>query len=121
MSRTMPSYVEEMIDGAVSRLDNLKNEHTVSFAFMTDTHNCTTLTGRGLYALREIDRRAGVAFTCLGGDYLCNNARTSKEKALSQLRELGDGGQRQSRLQYVRPGGKRGAAGRNVRYSDAPS
>ena len=26
MSRTMPSYVEEMIDGAVSRLDNLKNE-----------------------------------------------------------------------------------------------
>ena len=39
MSRTMPSYVEEMIDGAVSRLDNLKNEHTVSFAFMTDTHN----------------------------------------------------------------------------------
>ncbi len=90
MSRTIPSYVEEMIDGAVSRLDNLKNEHTVSFAFMTDTHNCTTLTERGLYALREIDRRAGVAFTCLGGDYLCNNARTSREKALSQLRELGD-------------------------------
>ena len=90
MSNPMPAYVEEMIDGAVSRLDNLKNEHTVSFAFMTDTHNCTALTERGLYALREIDRRTGVAFTCLGGDYLCNNARTSREKALSQLHELGD-------------------------------
>lgn len=90
MNRSMPAYVEEMIDGAVSRLDNLKNEHTVSFAFMTDTHNCMTLTERGLYAISEIDRRAGVAFTCLGGDYLCNNARTSREKALSQLRELGE-------------------------------
>lgn len=90
MNKPIPAYVDEMVEGAVSRLNNLKNEHTVSFAFMTDTHNCMDLTERGLYAIREIDRQVGLAFTCLGGDYLCNNSRTTREAARGQLRELGD-------------------------------
>lgn len=86
----MPIYVEDMIDGAVSRIKNLNYTNTVTFAFITDTHNCTTYTERTLYAIDKISRRVPVSFTCFGGDYLCNNLRTPKEEAIRQHKELAD-------------------------------
>lgn len=88
MRKPVPAYVEEMIEGAVSRLNNLKNDNTVCFAFMTDTHNCMDLTERGLYAIKGINREIPIAFTCLGGDYLCNNSRTTHDMAIDQFRQL---------------------------------
>lgn len=89
MKRPIPQYVEEMIDDSVSRLNNLKSEDTTSFAFVTDIHNCIDYAERALYAIGKINERHSIAFTCLGGDYLCNNNRTKKEVAINQHRELG--------------------------------
>ena len=86
----MPIYVEDMIDGAVGRIKNLNYTNTVTYAFITDTHNCTTYTERALYAIDKISRRVPVSFTCFGGDYLCNDNHTSKEEAIRQHKELAD-------------------------------
>ena len=88
MRKPIPAYVDEMVEGAVSRLNNLRSENTVAFAFVTDTHNCMDLTERSLYAIDRINQEVPISFTCLGGDYLCNNSRTKKETALKQLEEL---------------------------------
>lgn len=90
MSKEFPVYIDELIEDAVARLNNLQGPETFNFAFMTDTHNCTRLVDRLLYSIREIDRRVPIAFTCLGGDYLCNNVNTTKDEALRQLGELKD-------------------------------
>ena len=84
MRKPIPQYVDEMVEGAVSRLNNLKNENTVSFAFVTDTHNCIDYTERALYAISKIDREHKIEFTCLGGDYLCNNSSTTRADAIKQ-------------------------------------
>lgn len=88
MKRPIPQYVDEMADGAVSRLNNLKTDSTVSFAFITDTHNCTDYTERALYAISKINEKHPIAFTCFGGDYLCNNSSTLKENAILQHKEM---------------------------------
>lgn len=89
MKRPIPQYVEEIIDGAVSRLKNLQIGNTVSFAFMTDIHNCTEYTERALYAIQKINKCVPISFTCMGGDYLCNNSRTTHDDAIKQHNELG--------------------------------
>lgn len=88
MRKPIPAYVDEMVEGAVSRLNNLKTEHTFAFAFMTDTHNCMDLTERSLYAVGKIHEEYPLLFNCLGGDYLCNNVNTTKQMAVDQHKEL---------------------------------
>ncbi len=90
MKRPIPQYVDEMIDGAVSRLENLRTPDTISFAFITDTHSCIDYTERALYAISKINEQHKIAFTCMGGDYLCNNSSTSRENAVAQHREFRD-------------------------------
>lgn len=88
MKRKIPLYVEEMVSGAVSRLNNLKNENTMSFAFTTDIHNCIDYAERAMYAISEINKEHPIAFSCMGGDYLCNNSSTPKAEALRQQRQM---------------------------------
>ncbi len=83
--KNIPGYVDEMVEGAISRLDNLAFDDRVFFAFLTDTHNCVSYTERALYAIDEINKKHTIQFCCLGGDYLCNNKRTTKETAINQL------------------------------------
>ena len=82
------SDVDEMIEGAVSRLNNIKNDNTVSFAFFTDIHNCLDYTERAMYAAKKINKQFPLAFCCLGGDYLCNNSSTTKACAVAQHKEM---------------------------------
>lgn len=86
----IPAYVDEMAEDAVKRLKNLQYGDTASFAFVTDIHNCSDYAQRALYAIEKINKEIPIGFTCLGGDYLCNNARTSKENAIFQHKELVD-------------------------------
>lgn len=86
--KEIPIYVDEMADEAVKRLKNLQYGNAASFAFVTDIHNCTDYAQRALYAIEKINREISISFTCLGGDYLCNNDRTSKDTAVAQHREL---------------------------------
>ena len=88
MKRPIPAYVDEMIEGAVSRLNNIKNDNTVSFAFITDIHNCIDYTERAMYAAKKINKQFPLAFCCLGGDYLCNNSSTTKACAVAQHKEM---------------------------------
>lgn len=88
MKRQIPLYVEEMADDAIDRLNNLKNDNTVSFAFMTDIHHCIDYAERAMYAISEIDKKHALAFSCMGGDYLCNNPSTPKASAVEQLKEM---------------------------------
>lgn len=80
----IPAYVEDMIDSAILRLDMLNYANTVTFAFMTDVHGCMNYAERALYAIDKISSKVPVSFTCFGGDYLCNNQRTTKEEAIRE-------------------------------------
>lgn len=98
MKKQIPLYIEEMLttkaSGAIDKCLKFKefiiNDTTCSFAFITDIHNCTDYAERAFYAIDRINEHYPLSFTCLGGDYLCNNVNTSKEEAVGQLRELSE-------------------------------
>lgn len=84
MRKPIPEYTKEMAEEAVLRLNNLKNENTVSFAFATDIHNCIDYAEREMYAVEQINKQHPLLFNCFGGDYLCNNSSTTKQTAVEQ-------------------------------------
>lgn len=98
MKKTIPLYIEEMLttkaSGAIDKClkfnEYIVNDTTCAFAFITDTHNCMDYTERAFYSIDRINEHYPLSFTCLGGDYLCNNVNTTKEEAATQLQELMD-------------------------------
>lgn len=91
MKNSYPQYVDEMILEAIPRIKNCKlDKNAFLFAFFADTHNCNTYVDRNLYAINKINESLSVNFICIGGDYLCNNLRTTHDEAKEQLQELSD-------------------------------
>ena len=86
----IPSYVDEMADGAIERLRMLEDGEAFNFAFINDPHFCISYVERALYAADKINKRFPIEFFCLGGDYLCNNDHTPRDEALRQHRELAE-------------------------------
>lgn len=88
-----PLYIEKAVCDAVGRIQKVQNEHTVSFAFMTDIHyalneNHTVRFQRTMRAYREIAKRTGVDFLILGGDYTNEGCKEYKMQTFRELRAL---------------------------------
>lgn len=91
MTDKIPEYIDQVADEAISRIKNCRiDDNAVSFAFFAETHNCNTYVERSLYAINKINKTIPIKFICIGGDYLCNNLRTTHDEALSQLNDLSE-------------------------------
>lgn len=88
-----PPYIEKAVCEAVGKIQKVQNEHTISFAFMTDIHyalneNHTVRFQRTMRAYREIAKRTGIEFLILGGDYTNEGCKEYKMQAFRELRAL---------------------------------
>lgn len=88
-----PSYIEKAVKEAVKKIQDAQNEHTVTFAFMTDihyalNHNHTVRFKRTMRAYREIAKRAEIDMLIMGGDYTNEGCKEYKMNAFRELRAL---------------------------------
>lgn len=88
MNGIYPMYIDEMIKSAIDRMTMLEDGEIINFAVITDIHNCTAYADRALHVIDEVNKVYPIDFTFLGGDYLCNNDRTTASFAMNQHKEL---------------------------------
>lgn len=88
-----PPYIRDEVKRVVKKVQSAQNEHTLTFAFMTDihyalNHNHTVRFKRTMRAYREIASRAHIDRLILGGDYTNEGCKEYKSEAFRELRAM---------------------------------
>lgn len=88
-----PCYIEEEVKEKAKEIQKHQNEHTVTFAFMTDihyasNHNHVIRFKRTMNAYRELAKIVSIDKLIMGGDYTNEGCKEYKENTFRELRAL---------------------------------
>lgn len=85
----LPNYWIDHLDDKIERINHLEQQGPSmhSFAFITDMHMPTNEM-HSFALLKEIIEQTGVNLIINGGDAVSNNAETTKQEAIQQIREM---------------------------------
>ncbi len=88
-----PYYIAQEVKEKAREIQKHQNEHTLTFAFMTDihyasTHNHRVRTARMFRAYRELAKIVGIDKLILGGDYTNEGCKEYKENTYRELRAI---------------------------------
>ena len=93
----LPIYTQNVINGVKTQLNNLQKENTSTLSFITDMHvkafdqntaRSFSVAKRIAKSLSEINKTNMIDFNVLGGDYLWNNANSTKSMAITAFSYL---------------------------------
>ncbi len=88
-----PYYIAQEVKEKAREIQKHQNEHTLTFAFMTDihyasNHNHAVRFARTIRAYRELAKIVGIDKLVMGGDYTNEGCKEYKENAFRELRAL---------------------------------